>query len=514
LEQRLYISGSIASPNGVGLSAASHLAVRGSSCLSSVPISVAGLQPGFPHLPANRLAAPASFLPERLIESATKTLARSSSTPDDRGIVSTEASLGRPSRGEFEAMARRRFQDPRPRRRGKWWTIQVRRDDFVGGQLKRKKTRVRIAPATVSEREVRKIAAEYLRPQNQGLELIGSATNFTEYVGNTYKPLLMPLMAKTTQERTRGVIANYLVPEFGKLALRDLSPLTLQRYFSGLAVSPLSHESKDKIRDVLSSILGSAVQYGLLVKNPVEGIRLPAERRGKRKSKPHVTPEQFEELLKLIPEPYASMVFVAVWTGLRISELIGLKWEDVGADSLTIDERCCRGDWDAPKSEASNATIGVEPCVIERIHRLKQLTVDVKAGLAVRHYKVVKSDRPEDLVFQSVKTGVPMRDNNILSRHIKPAARKLGLPWINWRCLRTSHATWMVEAGANPKDVQGQMRHSRISTTMDIYAQFVPESQRRALAKMSAMVEARTSKPIAAASTASISMPQQSRMVN
>ena len=90
---------------------------------------------------------------------------------------------------------------------------------------------------------------------------------------------------------------------------------------------------------------------------------------------------------------------------------------------------------------------------------------------------MVKSDRPEDLVFQSVKTGAPMRDNNILSRHIKPAARKLGLLWINWRCLRTSHATWMVEAGANPKDVQGQMRHSRISTTMDIYAQFVPESR-------------------------------------
>jgi hypothetical protein len=42
---------------------------------------------------------------------------------------------------------------------------------------------------------------------------------------------------------------------------------------------------------------------------------------------------------------------------------------------------------------------------------------------------VVKSDRSEDLVFQSVKTGAPMRDNNILSRHIKPAARKLGLPW-------------------------------------------------------------------------------------
>jgi hypothetical protein len=49
---------------------------------------------------------------------------------------------------------------------------------------------MRIAPATVPEREARKIAAEYLRPQNQGLELIGSATNFSEYVENTYKPLL------------------------------------------------------------------------------------------------------------------------------------------------------------------------------------------------------------------------------------------------------------------------------------------------------------------------------------
>ena len=161
--------------------------------------------------------------------------------------MSSEANLGRPSKGDFESMARRRFQDPRPRRRGKWWEIQVRRDEFVGGRLQRKKTRVRIAPATVPEREARKIAAEYLRPQNQGLELIGSATNFSEYVENTYKSLLMPLMAKTTQERTRGVIANYLVPEFGKLSLRELTPLTLQRYFSGMAASPLAHESKDKI---------------------------------------------------------------------------------------------------------------------------------------------------------------------------------------------------------------------------------------------------------------------------
>jgi len=363
------------------------------------------------------------------------------------------------------------------------------------------------------EREVLKIVAEYLRPLNQGLESTGSATNFNHYVEDTYKPVTMPLMAKTTQDRYRSVIANYLAPTFGNLCLRDLTPLTLQRYFSGLSASPLAHESKDKIRDVLSSILGSAVQYGLLVKNPVEGIRMPAEKRGKRRTKPHVTPEQFEQLVNAIVEPYSTMLFVAVWTGLRISELIGLRWEDVQADSLTIDERCCRGDWGAPKSEASNATIGVEPCVIERINRLKLLTVEVKAGRGLRRYKLVKSSAPSDLVFHSVQTGAAMRDNNILSRHIKPAARKLGLPWVNWRCLRTSHATWMIEAGANPKDVQGQMRHWGISTTMDLYAQFVPASQRRALGKMSAMVAARTLQPIAVRPE-TVAVQPQSGMLN
>jgi ATP-dependent helicase/nuclease subunit A len=183
---------------------------------------------------------------------------------------------------------------------------------------------------------------------------------------------------------------------------------------------------------------------------------------------------------------------------LRVSELIGLRNDDVGEDAIRVDERYCRGNWDEPKSDSSKATIGVDPSVIQRIRRLKTLTVEVRAGRAIRRYKVVKSDRPEDLVFQSVKTGAPMRDNNILTRFIKPAARKLGIGFVNWRSLRTSYATWLIEAGANPKDVQGQMRHARIGTTMDIYAQFVPESQRRAINKMMSMVEERRAKQAAA----------------
>ena len=65
---------------------------------------------------------------------------------------------------------------------------------------------------------------------------------------------------------------------------------------------------------------------------------------------------------------------------------------------------------------------------------------------------------------------------------------------MNWRVLRRSCGTWMAEAGVEPKVVQAQMRPSRINTTMDIYARFVPAAQKRGVAQMSRMIESRRSK--------------------
>jgi integrase len=321
---------------------------------------------------------------------------------------------------------------------------------------------------------------------NQGLESIGSATPFGTYIDTIYRPTELPLLASPVRSCYEGILRNRLLPFFGDFALRDLNTITLQKYFSTLRVG---HSSAAKTKDVFSSVLGSAMRSGMLVRNPVIGIKIPRPLKGKR-IKPTITPREFGLLVESMAEPYATMVFVCVLSGLRVSELIGLKWEDVHEDALTIDERFCRGDWGCPKSDASNTTIGVDPIVIARIQQLKGMEVTINWGGrgATKTLKVVRSDAPGSLVFQSLRSGAPMSDHNILSRHIKPAAKKLGLGLVNWQVLRRSYATWLGEAGADPKAIQGQMRHSRISTTMDIYRQFVPSSQRRAVAKLSEML--------------------------
>ncbi|MBV9482063.1 MAG: tyrosine-type recombinase/integrase [Acidobacteria bacterium] len=263
--------------------------------------------------------------------------------------------------------------------------------------------------------------------------------------------------------------------------------VNLQGYFANRA-GGVEYPTLLKIRDALSSILRSAVDAEFLEKNPLDGLKLPKDKRPRR-VKPVLTPLQFYRLLELMPEPYATMVSVCVWAGLRASEVIGLRWRDIQPDAIVISERYCRGDWDSPKTDASAAPIAVEPELIGRIERLKTLEVSIRAGRAIRKFRVVKSSRPDDLVFQSVKHGKPMRDSNVLRRFIKPAARQLGIGFCNWQTLRRSCATWMVQSGGDVKSVQGQMRHTRASTTLDIYSQVVPAGQRRAAERLSAFVK-------------------------
>lgn len=385
-------------------------------------------------------------------------------------------------------MARRRFQNPKPHRHGDQWRILVWKDVYQDGGWKRR--RVAEVLGSVHDmgfRQAQKLVEKVTDPLNKQPRNPGVAVTFKEFAEGTYLKLELPLFSKSHESRYAGIVKNYLLPALGRITLFELEQPTstaAQQVFTDLKGRGLAKESLDKIRDCFSSIMTSALKKRYISSNPAENITMP-KGRPTPKLKPTITVQQFELLVEALPEPYATMVYVAVYTGLRVSEIIALKWKSILESAITIEEKCCRGEWGEPKSDASRATIKVLPKVVARIHALKNMSVRVGGGRGkYQTFKLVKSSGPEDLVFQSVRKGGTMRDNNILSRYIIPTAEKLKLGTVNWQCLRRSHATWMKRAGIPLADASRQMRHSRTSITADIYEMTPEQDQIEAINRL------------------------------
>ncbi len=94
---------------------------------------------------------------------------------------------------------------------------------------------------------------------------------------------------------------------------------------------------------------------------------------------------------------------------------------------------------------------------------------------------------PGALVFSTSK-GTPYNDSNLLHWDLKPAGRKLGLPWLNWHSLRRTHATLFQFAGGSLRDAQAQLGHSKMSTTLEIHTLPMPEQQRVTVEKLSVLM--------------------------
>jgi hypothetical protein len=113
-----------------------------------------------------------------------------------------------PQGGGFEKMARRRYQKPAPKKRGKWWTILVREDFITNGQRTRKVRRILLAAATYTKAEAERLRDEYLAAVNHPNLGIGGACLFRDFA-KTYERDILPTLASTSQERSKSVLKNH-----------------------------------------------------------------------------------------------------------------------------------------------------------------------------------------------------------------------------------------------------------------------------------------------------------------
>src|SRR5437016_10356343 len=278
---------------------------------------------------------------------------------------------------------------------------------------------------------------------------------------------------ETFHSEALSVNFEYILPAFGGKRLCDISTVEVQRFILQKFNNGLGWETCNHLRNLLSKIFACAKKWGHFGGgSPASGVELPEKRPAREKRV--LMPKQVALLLSHLQEPVRTMVMLAVLTGLRVGEILGLRWQDLDLErgELRVEQAVYRGSLGTPKTKGSKRTLPLPHALV-----LALQTTAENPG----------APKGQELVFQTRK-GTAFSDTNLLLRQIKPAARKIGLPWVSWHSFRRTHATLLQLAGGSAKDAQAQLGHAQITTTLGIYTLPVPAHQRESVEKLSRLV--------------------------
>jgi len=227
---------------------------------------------------------------------------------------------------------------------------------------------------------------------------------------------------------------------------------------------------------ILSEALSHAVKMGLLVRNVAELADPPHP---ERRNMTTLAPEDVPKFLQAAQDtPYNVLLYTALFTGMRLSELLGLRWCDIDLDlaflsvvqALYKRSGVCK--MVKPKSSHSRRRIALSPSLI-------LLLREYKAEQQTKRILLGKLPGDSDLVFSHVD-GKPL-DPGVVSHTFAKVLKKAGLPHIRFHDLRHTHAALLLKAGVHPKIVSERLGHANIGITLDTYSHVLPGLQQRAV---------------------------------
>lgn len=311
------------------------------------------------------------------------------------------------------------------------------------------------------------------------------------YLDQWLETAARPRLRERTFEDYREYLKRYIRPALGKGLLAEIRPLNIQKLYTDMLDRGLSPRTVRYCHAILTSALKQAVKWQILASNPASMVDLP---RMQRKEMQSLSPEDAARFLDVARQDKWGVIFsVALTTGLRPEEYLGLQWKDINFESGTAVVRRALvwkrkgGGWSMqePKTSQSRRSVPMPVSVVRELkaHRRNQAEERMRAGAAYQD---------DDFVFAG-ELGNPLLLSNLYRRHFKPILAQAGLP-SSFRIydLRHTCATLLLGAGENAKIVAERLGHSTVVLTLDTYSHVLPTMQVAATAKLEALLFERT----------------------
>jgi integrase len=292
--------------------------------------------------------------------------------------------------------------------------------------------------------------AEVNRPDSQPR----SVSTLGNFVENRYRKLILPLRKRTTRHGYEVILNHHIVPEFKDRQMVEITHEDIQGFVNRKLQSGAAWNTVKNIVSVFSAVYATAVKYGYARSNPVRLVEMPSEPVWFPPELP--TDEELQRLQNALEEPYRTMVWLSCATGVRVSELLGLRWKSIDWEHkcLWIREAVHDGEVDSPKTHRSCRPIRLARAELAKLRKFQARSPQAKE---------------DGWVFLNTRGTGPFRADNLLEQVLRPTAERLGITRVTWHLLRHWHSTVLHDEGVPIKVAQERLGHSRAETTMKHY---------------------------------------------
>jgi|SRR3989339_636602 len=320
-----------------------------------------------------------------------------------------------------------------------------------------------------SKKDAERLLAERLSEISRGAYFSPSEVSFSEFSSKWIEAKQLRVKP-STYRGYKGDIKNHLLPSFRNDLIANITRERAEDLLNKIR-RKRSADTANNVRLILLMIFNYAKSLRYIVFNPVEEIKpFPLS----HKEMDFLNPEEIGQLLKHSQEPFKTMFLLAVLTGMRRGEILGLQWGDIDWNSNTIfvrrslywltnserEDSKTRWQFIEPKSKRSKRAIVMSP-------KLKE---------ALEIHRITAVESPYELVFCN-KEGNPVDPDNMVKRDFEQSLRFAGLRKIRFHDLRHTYCSLLISQGENSKFIQNQLGHASIQTTFDRYGHLMPINQ-------------------------------------
>lgn len=319
-------------------------------------------------------------------------------------------------------------------------------------------------------REARKIENTFKEALNSGSHVEVTDKTLDEGAEIYFDTVAPYSMNEYSLQQAKMTYEARFKPFLGFIKMRDIKPYQIQqlytRWLKGDSTEePLKPSSIRKYHTVLNQIFVAFLEWNELKENPSKKVKLPQLNKPVKRIWSKEEVQKFLEVAK--DYQYFIAYYLAIFTGMRLGEVLGLEWRNIDFKNNTIYviKQIGRGADNKPivknytKTDASNRSIYISDDVKD-VLKEAQITQDPKSSYVC-----------------TTSIGTIITESNI-RRSMKAICKKANIPYISFHEQRHTHASLALQIGVEPKVIQERLGHNKLSTTMDIYTHTVPSLQK------------------------------------